>query len=312
MTELSVVVPVYKAEGTLVPLYERLVAALEPVVPAFEIILVDDHGGDGSWAVIEGLARRDARVSGIRLSRNFGQHAATLCGIARAHGRWIATLDCDLEHRPEELPRLLAKAREGFDIVYAVFPRRSHVLWRTATSALARWLFRLAIPSLNFEYTSFRVIDGAIARALAEFNSPFPFVDGYLSWISNRYATVAVPHDERGDGRSTYNFRKLLTHTINIFVTFSDLPLRLATWLGLGTFGLGVLMAVVVILRRLLGGITLTGYASLMAALLAFGGLQMLVLGIFGEYMGRINFKTSHKPLYLVSVETGARQEVTP
>ena len=134
---LSVVVPVYRSQATLPELHRRLVAALEPVEPSFEILLVEDCGGDDSWSVIQSLAAADSRVRGIQLSRNFGQHAATICGFAQAHGQWIATLDDDLEQAPENLPDLYRKAREGHDLVYGVYPQRSHKTWRNATSAIA-------------------------------------------------------------------------------------------------------------------------------------------------------------------------------
>ncbi|MER2553314.1 MAG: glycosyltransferase family 2 protein [Thauera sp.] len=302
---LSVVVPVYRSQATLPELHRRLVAALEPVEPSFEILLVEDCGGDDSWSVIQSLAAADSRVRGIQLSRNFGQHAATICGFAQAHGQWIATLDDDLEQAPENLPDLYRKAREGHDLVYGVYPQRSHKTWRNATSAIARWLFNKAIPSLNYEYTSFRVIRGDLARELQRFDSPFPFVDGYLSWLTNRCASVEVPHGARVSGSSNYTFRKLLTHTINIFVTFSDMPLRMASWLGLLSFLLGMGWLAFIVLRFLVGGISVSGFASIMAGILLFGGVQLLVLGVFGEYLGRINFKSSKKPLFLVGRTTG-------
>ena len=302
---LSVVVPVYRSQATLPELHRRLVAALEPVEPSFEILLVEDCGGDDSWSVIQSLAAADSRVRGIPLSRNFGQHAATICGFAQAHGQWIATRDDDLEQAPENLPDLYRKAREGHDLVYGVYPQRSHKTWRNATSAIARWLFNKAIPSLNYEYTSFRVIRGDLARELQRFDSPFPFVDGYLSWLTNRCASVEVPHGARVSGSSNYTFRKLLTHTINIFVTFSDMPLRMASWLGLLSFLLGMGWLAFIVLRFLVGGISVSGFASIMAGILLFGGVQLLVLGVFGEYLGRINFKSSKKPLFLVGRTTG-------
>jgi glycosyltransferase involved in cell wall biosynthesis len=310
-THLAIVVPVYKAEGTIAALCERLVAAAEAITPDFEVLLVEDCGGDRSWEIIETLSRQDSRIRGIQLSRNFGQHAATLCGIAQTDARWIATIDCDLEQRPEDLMALYTKAQEGHDLIYGTFPARSHAFWRNWTSELARFMFRVAIPSLNFEYTSFRLINGRLAHALTEFNAPFPFIDGYLSWVCNRYATVVVSHDERAVGESTYTFRKLLTHTINIFVTFSDLPLKFASWIGLVAFLIGAIMTIVIVLQRLLGGITVSGYASMMAGLVSFGGLQLLVLGIFGEYLARINHKTSRKPLYLVAKEAHSHPPVS-
>jgi undecaprenyl-phosphate 4-deoxy-4-formamido-L-arabinose transferase len=307
---LSVVIPVYRAEQTLPELYRRVVAALEPIDPAFELILVEDCGGDDSWNIIEALARSDQRVRGFQLSRNFGQHAATICGFAHTAGEWVATLDDDLEQSPEHLPDLYRRAQDGVALVYGVYPTRTHKAWRNATSTVARWLFNKAIPSLNYEYTSFRMIRGDIARTLTQFDSPFPFVDGYLSWLTNSYAAVEVPHSARTHGASNYSFRKLLTHTLNIFVTFSDLPLRMASWLGMLAFVVGMFWLATIVAGRLLGGITVSGYASVMASIILFGGIQLLVLGVFGEYLGRMNFKSSRKPLYLVGRRTDSVADV--
>jgi undecaprenyl-phosphate 4-deoxy-4-formamido-L-arabinose transferase len=302
--KLSVVVPVYRSQQTLPDLHRRIVATLEPIEPAFEILLVEDCGGDDSWETIESLAALDSRVRGIKLSRNFGQHAATICGISKARGDWILTLDDDLEQPPEQIPALIAKAREGYAVVYGIYETRTHHWWRNLTSELARRLFALAIPSLNHEYTSFRLVARGIASKLVDFDSPFPFVDGYLSWLTNNYATVLVRHDQRAHGASNYNVRRLLTHTINIFVTFSDLPLRIASWIGLCASLVGLGWLSYLLLRFFLGGITVSGYASVMAGIILFGGIQLLILGIFGEYLGRMNFKSSRKPLFLIGVET--------
>ena len=306
MSLLSIVIPVYRSEQTLPKLYQRLSTALERITPDFEILLVEDCGGDGSWDVIKELTQRDQRVRGIKLSRNFGQHAATICGFSRSVGEWVITLDDDLEQNPEEIPALFAKAQEGYQLVYGVYGQRAHSLWRNLTSEIARRMFRFAIPSLNYEYTSFRVINGRLARELSKFDSPFPFVDGYLSWLTNSCATVPVPHSQRDQGKSNYSFRKLVVHTVNIFVTFSDTPLRLASWIGLSAFFVGMIWLATIVLRWLLGGITVSGYASVMAGMILFGGLQLLILGVFGEYLGRVNFKSSKKPLYLIGEELGA------
>lgn len=304
--DLSVVIPVYRSKETLQELHRRLVDALEAASLQFEIIFVEDCGGDDSWARIEALSASDTRVRGLRLSRNFGQHAATLCGMSVSTGRWVATIDDDLEQSPESLPELYARALEGCDLVYGVYPTRTHKAWRNTTSAMARWLFAKAIPSLNQEYTSFRVLRGELARELQRFDSAFPFIDGYLSWLTNRCAAVTVPHGSRDHGTSNYTLRKLVTHTINIFVTFSDLPLRMASWLGLFAFLGGMGWLALILAFYVLGGISVSGFSSVMAAILLFGGLQLLVLGIFGEYLGRMNFKLSHKPLFVVAEDTGA------
>lgn len=307
MPHISVVVPVYKAESTLEDLCRRIKTSLETITPDFEVILVEDCGGGRSWEIIQRLAGLDPRVVGIQLSRNFGQHAATICGFSVADGEWVFTLDDDLEQNPEDIPRIYAKAQEGVDLVYGIYPQRSHTRWRNVTSELARWLFGLAIPSLNHQYTSFRCMRNHIAKAMCQFQSPFPFVDGYLSWLTNNYATVEVEHAQRAHGGSNYTFRKLFTHTINIFVTFSDLPLRMASWVGLEAFLVGMVWLVSIFLGKLFGGITVSGFASLMAGIVLFGGIQMLVLGIFGEYLSRMNFKSSSKPLFLIGKRTGSR-----
>lgn len=301
---VSIVVPVYRGARSIGALRERLDAALQGGSSGeHEIIFVDDRGGDGSWEVIEVLCATHPHVRGVRLSRNFGQHAATLCGISKARGEWIVTIDEDLEQPPESVPEMLRKAREGYPVVYGVNQARSHAWWRNATSELGRTLFKFAIPTLNREYTSFRVIHRTIAAGLQRFQSPFTFIDGYISWITNNYATVVVPHDPRAHGSSNYNLRKLVAHMVNIFVTFSDLPLRIATWLGLGASLGGAVWGASILIGRLTGAVGVSGYASMMAGMTFLGGLQLLILGIFGEYLARINFKTGSMPLFLVERE---------
>lgn len=302
---VSIVVPVYRSANTIRTLKERLESAMNGAGMPHEIIFVDDCGGDGSWEIIQSLSLESPHVRGIKLSRNFGQHAATLCGISRANGEWVVTIDDDLEQPPESTPELVKKAQTGFSLVYGVNESRSHAFWRNATSEIGRSLFKFAIPSLNREYTSFRAIHRSAAEALSRFQSPFTFVDGYLSWVTSNYATVTVPHHPRGEGRSNYNLRKLLTHMINIFVTFSDLPLRLATWLGIGASLGGAAWGAFILISRLTGTVSVSGYASLMAAIMFVGGIQLLILGIFGEYLARINFRTGSMPLFLVEKECG-------
>lgn len=304
--EISVVVPVYRSQSMIEELHRRLKATLEKIVREnYEIIFVYDCGGDNSWEVITELSHTDEHIRGIKLTKNYGQHAATLCGISKASGRWIVTIDDDLEQMPEDIEKLYDKAITGnHDLIYGVFTDRTHKKWRNMTSTLGRGLFKLAIPSLNYEYTSFRMIKSNIAKALIAFDSPFPFVDGYLSWITHSYSYVNVEHGKRLNGVSSYNFAKLLAHSINIFIAFSDLPLKIASWIGLVSFIVGFFWLLCILSLKIVGGIDVSGYASLMGGIILFGGLQMLILGIFGEYIGRINYKTSKKPLFLISDDT--------
>lgn len=302
--DVSVVVPVYRGSDSIPTLFDRLRDVLESSGESFEIIFVDDRGSPANWDAIQALSAVHHQVKGVRLSRNFGQHAATLCGIARARGEWIVTIDEDLEQPPESVPAMLASARAGHLVVYGINEQRSHARWRNLTSDFGRSAFKFAIPSLNREYTSFRVIHASVARSLERFQSPFTFIDGYISWITNNYATVVVPHHRGMHAGSSYNLRKLLAHMANIFVTFSDLPLRVATWLGIGASVGGALWGTFILASKLLGVVSLSGYASIMAGMTFLGGLQLLILGIFGEYIARINFKTASMPLFLVEQET--------
>lgn len=301
---LSVVIPVYRSQDTLEKLYIRVRDAIESVDPDFELILVEDCSDDDSWSVIERLAASDKRVHGIKLSRNFGQHAATICGIGRARGKWVVTLDDDLEHSPEYIPDMYHKAQEGYDLIYGTYTVRTHKSWRNVTSNIARWLFKKAIPTLNDDYTSFRCIRREIATVLEQFDSPFPFVDGYLSWITGNCSSIDTTHSYRDTGHSNYNFRKLFTHTLNIFVTFSDMPLKIASWAGLFFFFIGMIWFGVIFAGKLTGWITAAGFPSIMGGIVLFGGIQLFILGVLGEYLGRINFRVSKKPLYIITRET--------
>ncbi len=301
---VSVVVPVYRGADSIAALFDRLRNVLESNGESFEVIFVDDRGSPENWDVIQALAAMHPQAVGIRLSRNFGQHAATLCGISRARGEWVVTIDEDLEQPPEAIPAMLASARAGHLVVYGVNEQRSHARWRNLTSELGRSAFKFAIPTLNREYTSFRVIHRSVAKGLERFQSPFTFIDGYISWITNNYATVVVPHHRGMHASSSYNLRKLLAHMANIFVTFSDLPLRVATWLGIGASLGGALWGTFILISKILGAVSLSGYASIMAGMTFLGGLQLLILGIFGEYIARINFKIASMPLFLVERET--------
>lgn len=298
--EISVIVPVYRSEEHLTSLYIQLVESLMKIKKTFEIIFVEDNSGDTSWEVLKKISLQDHHVTAIKLSKNFGQHAATICGIAHAKGEWIVTIDDDLEQNPNEIITLYNEAIKGFDLVYGIFDNRTHSLWRNLTSYLARKLFTLAIPSLNYKYTSLRIIKSHIAKNLQQFDSPYPFIDGYLSWLTNNYSTVTIKHSKRESGSSNYTFSKLMRHTLNIFASFSEIPLKVSSWLGIFTSVLGVVWLLYIITSKLVGAVTVSGYASIMAAILFFGGIQLIVLGVMGEYISRINFKTSRKPLYII------------
>jgi polyisoprenyl-phosphate glycosyltransferase len=311
--DVSVVVPVYGGAEALVELRDRVAAALGAAGYSHELILVDDRGQAQAWPVIQDLVARNSDVVGVRLSRNFGQHAATVCGIGRARGKWVVTIDDDLEHPPEMIPALLAAGDTEHPLVYGVFAQRTHAGYRNLSSELMRRLLKRAFPDLNEDYCSFRAIHAPLAKQLDRFGLNRPYIDGMLSWLTSSVRTVSVPHEQRLHGKSTYTFRKLISHAVNIFVTFSHLPLRIATFGGASLSAVSFLYLLYVIYGRLSGVITDPGYSSLMSVVLFACGIQLLILGVVGEYIGRLMGATLKRPVYLVEYVLGGTDvEPTP
>lgn len=305
--QVSVVVPVYGGASALAELHARLAKCMAEAGLRHELILVDDRGQTESWPIIRELARKDERIVGLRLSRNFGQHAATICGIEHARGDWIVTLDDDLEHPPESIPSLLAAGSEECPLVYGLFPRRTHAAYRNWSSELMRWTLKRAFPDLNEEYSSFRAMHASLGRQLAGFRLSKPYIDGMLSWMTSSVATVEVPHGEREHGESTYTLRKLASHAVNIFVTFSQLPLRIASYGGAALALASFAYMMFVVFGYFAGRITNPGYTSLMSVILFACGVQLLILGVLGEYVGRLMGAAYRKPVYLVEIKTQVR-----
>lgn len=305
--DVSIVVPVYGGSTALADLCRRVADSMDRAGLSHEVLLVDDRGQKEAWGIIRSLAKNNPNVVGLRLGRNFGQHAATICGIANARGRWIVTMDDDLEHPPESIPAMLAAGNEDHPLVYGVFEQRTHSSYRNLSSELMRRMLKRAFPDLNEDYCSFRAIHAPLAKQLDRFGLNRPYIDGMLSWLTASATTVSVPHEQRQHGKSTYTLRKLISHAVNIFVTFSYLPLRIATYSGAALAGVSFLYLLYVIYGRISGSITNPGYASLMSAVLFACGIQLLILGVVGEYIGRLMGATFRRPVYVVDSRVNAR-----
>lgn len=298
---ISVVIPVYRTEATLPELHRRLVAELEQCAESFEIILVEDCGGDNSWDVIQELARRDPRVRGFRMSRNYGQHNALLCGIRAARYEFVVTIDDDLQHPPEELPKLLAKLNEGYDVVYAPPEREQHGFFRDMASRITKLALQGAMGAETARKVSaFRAFRTELRHAFENYRSPSVNIDVLLTWATTRFASVPVRHDQRQDGESGYTLRKLITHAINMMTGFSTLPLQMASVMGFlfALFGLAVLAYV--LFNYFLHGSSVPGFAFLASIIALFSGAQLLALGIIGEYLARMHFRSMERPSYSV------------
>ena len=245
MTEtLSIVIPVYRSEAILPELCHQLVDSLEKFGGPFEIILVEDCGGDRSWDVIKDVARRDPRVRGIRLSRNFGQHNALLCGIRAAQHDVIVTMDDDLQHPPDQIRVLLAALRDGCDVVYGVPDTEQHGLLRDMASQLTKLALQSTMGAENARNVSaFRAFRTGIRDAFGDYRSPAVSIDVLLSWGTRRFCAVKVRHERRRSGVSNYTLGKLTTHAFNMVTGFSTAPLRLVSIIGFvfTLFGIAVL-----------------------------------------------------------------------
>ncbi len=298
---ISVVVPVYKAENCLDELYNRLKAAIEPLSPDFEMVLVEDCGGDRSWEVIERLARQDARVKGIQFSRNFGQHYGITAGLDHCRGDWVVVMDCDLQDRPEEIPRLYAKAQEGYDIVLARRGRRQDPLMKRFTSWLFYKLFSyLADMDYDGETGNFRIMSRKVVESFRKMREQLRFFGGLVQWLGFPTSSIDVQHAERHEGKSSYTFAKLWKLATETIIAYSDKPLRLAVRAGFLMAFLAFCYGVYTMLRAMLFGIPIMGWSSLIVSLYFIGGIIIALLGIIGIYLGKTFDESKKRPLYIV------------
>jgi glycosyltransferase involved in cell wall biosynthesis len=298
---ISVVVPVYNSEGTLGELTHLLQTVLPSCASAFEVILVNDGSHDHSWQVIGHLVQEYPFVRGLNLMRNYGQHNALLAGIRAAKYDVIVTIDDDLQNPPEEIPKLVKKLTEGYDVVYGAPEQERHGLWRDLSSQITKLALQASMGiETARKVSAFRVLRTQLRDAFADYRSPFLSIDVLLTWGTTRFASVTVKHSPRTVGISNYTFAKLTRHAINMITGFSTLPLQLASLIGFGftLFGLGVL--VYVLGRYILQGSPVPGFPFLASMIAIFSGAQLFALGIIGEYLARMHFRMMERPTYTI------------
>lgn len=302
---LSVVIPVYRSAEGLPALIDALARELPPLAPEWEVILVDDGSPDDSWNAIQRLAAQYAWVRGITLMRNYGQHNALLCGIRAARYEIIVTMDDDLQHPPEEIHKLLAKLAEGCDVVYGTPEREQHGFWRDLASQFTKIALQSSMGvDIARKVSAFRAFRTILREAFAHYSSPYVSIDVLLTWGTRRFAAVDVRHDERQYGQSNYTFRKLVTHALNMITGFSVLPLQIASLLGFGLTLFGILILIYVIGRYIIEGGSVPGFPFLASIIALFSGAQLFALGIIGEYLARMHFRSMEKPVYTVRAST--------
>jgi dolichol-phosphate mannosyltransferase len=303
--ELTVVVPAFNEEENLRPLWERVAGALEGRVDGLELVIVDDGSRDGTWCVVREFAAADGRVRGIRFARNFGHQAAVTAGLDAARGRAVVIIDADLQDPPELIPEMVERWREGFEVVYAQREAREGETWfKKATAALYYRLLRsITNVDIPVDTGDFRLLGPRAVRAMRSLPERNPFIRGLVSWIGFESTAVRYRRHARRAGETKYPLRKMIRFALDGVTSFSFLPLRLATYVGFMVSGGAFLYILVVIALKVLH-INWAGYTSLMASILFLGGVQLIMIGILGEYLARIFDEVKQRPLYLVAEGT--------
>ena len=307
---LSIVVPIYNESLNLDGFFARLIPVLDGTGEEFEVICIDDGSKDDSVAKLKLVNQADPRVKLLAFSRNFGKEAALSAGLANAAGHAVIPIDADLQHPPEMIPDMVAKWREGYDVVYAV--RRE----RTGQSLLSRlqarafyWLFeKLSEVKMPREVGDFRLLDRKVVDAINAMPERTRFMKGIFAWVGFRQVGIPYTQEERVHGESSFNLVRLLRFAFDGLVAFSDMPLRMWTVIGAVVSGFAFLYIVVRLVRTLVYGIDVPGYESIIVTILFLGGVQLITLGIIGHYLGRVFNEVKGRPLYIVRERLGVKK----
>lgn len=302
---ISVIIPVYNSADTIVPLYRRIVSVLTGLVVDYEIIFINDASMDKSLDIIYSLSKNDENVKCIDFNKNYGQHNALLCGIRQANCDLIVTLDDDLQNPPEEIPSLLEKLDQGFDVVYGYPTIEKHGIFRNWASVITKMALKTTMGVENAgNVSAFRVFRTELRDSFSDYKGSFISIDVLLSWGTNSFSALPVNHEQRVEGKSNYTVRKLINHALNMITGFSVLPLQIASIMGFVLAFFGLLVFIYVVSRFLLQGSPVPGFPFIASIIAIFSGAQLLAIGIIGEYLARIHFRTMNKPQYFIRQKT--------
>lgn len=304
---LSVVVPCYNESAGLRDLYAALTPVLETICPRFEIILVDDGSRDNTFTIARELSEMDGRVKALRFARNFGKEAGMAAGLRHARGDAVILMDGDLQHPPATIPEMIALWEKGVDMVIAVRRRRQKETWlRRLVSRMFYKVFD-AVSEVRIPEGAgdFRLFDRKVVRAIADLPERNRFMKGITSWVGFRQECLPFDVADRGSGTSSWNLYKLLRYAWDGVTSFSTVPLRIWSIIGMFVAGLATLYGAWLVIRTTVYGIDVPGYASLMVSMLFLGGIQLISLGVLGEYVGRIFLEVKMRPMYLIAEKIG-------
>ena len=298
---ISIVVPVYNSSKILDILTERLEPVMLQIGQKFELILVNDGSRDDSWAVIERLANEKPWIHGIDMMRNYGQHNALLAGIRAANFDVVITMDDDLQHPPEELSKLIGKFDEGWAVVYAPPEKEQHGFLRDLASVVTKVALQSAMGAKTARKVSaWRIFRTELRDAFAAYHSPFVSIDVLLTWGTTKFSSIPLRHEPRFEGKSNYTLGKLIRHALNMMTGFSVLPLQMASIIGFIFTFFGISILFYVLIRYIINGSTVAGFPFLASIIAIFSGAQLFSLGLIGEYLARMHFRSMDKPTYVV------------
>ncbi len=302
MTQLSVVVPLYNEEENLLLLYQRLNGVMAKLGVDYEYVFVNDGSRDDTIQVLRTLAEKDAHIKFVDFSRNFGHQIAVTAGLDKARGKAIVIIDADLQDPPELILDLYAKMQEGYEVVYAKRRRREgeRFLKKWTAKYFYRILKNITTIEIPVDTGDFRIMDKKVVDVLRQMPEHHKFLRGQISWIGFRQTYVEYDRDVRNAGETGYTYRKMITFALDGITAFSDFPLRLATFLGFVVSGVAFLVLLYALYARFISGDYEPGWTSIIVSVLFLGGVQLISIGIIGEYIGRINSQAKQRPLYII------------
>jgi dolichol-phosphate mannosyltransferase len=299
--KISIISPVYKAYNMLDELVRRIIQSVETISFEYEIILVDDACPENSWEKIEALAKEYSNIKGIKLSRNFGQHYAITAGLDYATGDWVVVMDCDLQDQPEEIEKLFNKAKQGYEIVLAQRKNRKDTfIKKTYSKVFYRTLGYLTGSDQDETIANFGIYSKKVVIEIIKLRESIRYFPTMVKWIGFRVAKVPVEHTERIEGKSSYNMKKMLNLALDIILAYSDKPLRLTIKLGVIISFIAIMMAFYTLIKWLVGGIIVIGYASLITSIWFLSGCILITLGVVGLYVGKTFEGVKNRPLYII------------
>lgn len=299
--QFSVVIPVYNSEASLEELCNRIDDVFGKLKVPYEIILVDDASKDKSWSVLTSLRQQNSNIKLIQLMSNFGQHNAILCGLNYISGKYVITMDDDLQNPPEEIPKLIDEIQKGHDAVIGALEKKQDTFVKNAASRAIRFLMRkiFNMPE-GFKLSSFRIMKSEIANEIKNMKTPYPFIGGMIFSLTQQIANVPVKHDSRKYGASTYNYGKLINLAFNLIINYTSLPLKMLTFIGILVSILSFSLGLFFIVRKIMYQITVPGWTTVVVLISFFNGLLLLIIAIIGEYLSRIIGEVSGRHQYVV------------